>query len=224
MALAEPVILVWSGGKDSALALRALREDPAWRVVGLLTTVTGDYGRVSMHGVRLDLVRRQAAAVGLPLTEVVIPAGCSNETYEQRMAEALTGPDCAEVSWFAFGDLFLADIRAYRERQLERLGRRALFPVWGRETAALAREFVAAGFRAVLTTVDPTRLDPAFAGRDFDDRLLADLPPDVDPCGERGEFHTFVWDGPLFDHPIAIRTGRVVQRDGFVFCDLVPAG
>lgn len=221
--LAEPVILSWSGGKDAALALWALNQDPAWQVVRLLTTVTGDYGRISMHGVRRALLLRQATAVGLPLTEVVIPAGASNETYEARMAAALATPECAGVRWVAFGDLLLDDIRAYRERQMAGLDRQALFPLWGRDTAETARTFIEAGFRAVITTVDPSRLDPSFAGREYDHDLLADLPPAVDPCGERGEFHTFAWDGPIFARPVPVRRGRVVERDGFVFCDLEPA-
>src|SRR5690606_4281058 len=176
-----------------------------------------------MHGVRRALLLEQAAAVGLPLTEVVIPAGGSNDTYEARMAAALAQPECAGVRVVAFGDLLLEDIRAYRERQLAAAGRRALFPLWGRDTGATARAFIDAGFRAVLTTVDPARLDPSFAGRDYDHDLLADLPAGVDPCGERGECHTFVWDGPIFDRPVPVRRGSVVVRDGFVFCDLAPA-
>ena len=213
--------LSWSGGKDSALALSALADEGIVPTT-LLATVTEEYGRVSMHGVRRSLLRRQAAATGLPLVEIDIPAGCTNELYESRMAAAF-GSELATVDEVAFGDLFLEDIRDYRERRLARAGRRARFPVWGRDTAMLARRFLAAGFRAILVCVDPRVLDPSFAGRDYDERLLADLPAGVDPCGENGEFHTFVTDGPVLEHPVDCRRGEVVERDGFVFCDLLDA-
>ena len=212
--------LSWSGGKDSALSLWALAEERV-EPRALLATVTADYGRVSMHGVRRSLLRRQAAATGLPLVEVEIPAGCTNEVYENRMAAAFASPGLASVDEVAFGDLFLEDIRRYRETRLADVGKRARFPVWGRDTATLALGFVAAGFRAILVCVDPRKLDPSFAGRDYDQRLLADLPAGVDPCGENGEFHTFVTDGPILDRPIDCRRGEVVERDGFVFCDLI---
>jgi uncharacterized protein (TIGR00290 family) len=215
--------LSWSGGKDSALALHALREPPGPGPGALITTVTADYGRISMHGVRRELLCRQARAAGLPLVEVEIPASCTNDVYEQRMGQALAEAPLAEAQTIAFGDLFLADIRAYREERLSQVGKDAVFPLWGRDTAALAGEFIAAGFEAVLVCVDPRRLDPAFAGRRFDADLLADLPPDVDPCGENGEFHTFVHAGPIFSAPIACRVGEIVERDGFVFCDVLPA-
>jgi uncharacterized protein (TIGR00290 family) len=188
----------------------------------LITTVTSDYGRISMHGVRRELLARQAQAVGLPLVEVAIPAACSNDVYEQRMAQALVESPLREAETIAFGDLFLADIRAYREERLRAVGKQALFPLWGRDTSALAREFMAAGLRAILVCVDPAKLDASFAGREFDQRLLAELPPGVDPCGENGEFHTFVYAGPLFSEPISCQIGDVVSRDGFVFCDLLP--
>jgi uncharacterized protein (TIGR00290 family) len=212
--------LSWSGGKDSALALWALREEERVTPATLLSTVTEGYERVSMHGVRRSLLRRQAAATGLPLVEIDIPVGCTNDVYESRMEAAFAG-ELVAVDEVAFGDLFLEDIRAYRESRLARTGIRARFPVWGRDTAALARRFVADGFRAVLVCVDPRALDPSFAGRDYDERLLDDLPDGVDPCGENGEFHTFVTAGPVFDHAIACRRGEVVERDGFVFCDLL---
>jgi uncharacterized protein (TIGR00290 family) len=215
--------LSWSGGKDSALALHALREPAGSPPRALITTVTADYGRISMHGVRRELLRRQAQATGLPLVEVEIPAGCSNDVYEQRMEQALAEAPLADAETVAFGDLFLADIRAYREERLRRIGKQASFPLWGQDTSELARAFIAAGFEAVLVCVDPRRLDPSFAGRTFDAELLADLPPDVDPCGENGEFHTFVHAGPVFSAPIACRLGETVQRDGFVFCDVLPA-
>jgi uncharacterized protein (TIGR00290 family) len=183
--------------------------------------VTADYGRISMHGVRRELLCRQARAAGLPLVEVEIPAACANDVYEQRMGQALAEAPLAEVETIAFGDLFLADVRAYRVQQLGRAGKAAIFPIWGRDTTALAREFIAAGFEAVLVCVDPRRLDRSFAGRPFDAELLADLPPDVDPCGENGEFHTFVHAGPIFNEPIASQVGETVERDGFVFCDVL---
>lgn len=216
--------LSWSGGKDSALALWALREEQAAEPVALLTTFTEDYGRVSMHGVRRELVRAQAEAAGLPLVEVGIPAQCVNEVYEQRMEAALGSPPLAEVPTMAFADLFLADIRAYREERLGSVGRSATFPLWGRDTAALARTFVAAGFEATICCLDPTKLDPSFAGRPYDAALLADLPPGVDPCGENGEFHTFVHAGPIFTAPIPVTVGETVERDGFLFTDLIAGG
>ena len=215
------VVLSWSGGKDSALALWAMREELGVEPAALLTTFTEDYGRVSMHAVRRPLLEAQAAAVGVPLVEVGIPAVCSNEVYEERMAAALASPPLAEVEEFAFADLFLADIRAYREGRLAAIGRRATFPIWGRETGALARRFVDAGFAATLVCVDPRQLDRSFAGRAFDAELLRDLPAGVDPCGENGEFHTFVTAGPIFSAPVPVEHGETVERDGFVFHDLL---
>jgi uncharacterized protein (TIGR00290 family) len=215
--------LSWSGGKDSAFALWTLAEERA-RPKTLLATVSEEYGRVSMHGVRRSLVRRQAAAAHLPLVEVEIPSACTNDVYESRMAAAFASAELATVDEVAFGDLFLEDIRAYRESRLADVGRRARFPVWGRDTATLALAFLAAGFRAIVVSVDPRKLDPSFAGREYDKRLLADLPGGVDPCGENGEFHTFVTAGPIFGRPIDCRRGAVVERDGFVFCDLLEGG
>jgi uncharacterized protein (TIGR00290 family) len=215
--------LSWSGGKDSALALWTLAEQRL-RPTTLLATMTQEYGRVSMHGVRRSLLRRQAAATGLPLVEIEIPAGCTNDLYESRMEAAFASAELSLVEEVAFGDLFLEDIRAYRESRLAAAGRRARFPVWGRDTATLARRFLAAGFRAILVCVDPRALDPSFAGRDYDERLLAELPAEVDPCGENGEFHTFVTAGPILDRPVSCRRGEVVERDGFVFCDLLEDG
>jgi uncharacterized protein (TIGR00290 family) len=218
------VVLSWSGGKDSALALWAMREEQGVEPAALLTTFTEDYGRVSMHAVRRDLLEAQAAAVGVPLMEVGIPAACSNDIYEERMAAALAAPPLAEVEDFAFADLFLEDIRAYREERLAAIGRRATFPVWGRDTAALAARFVEADFEATLVCVDPSQLDRSFAGRAFDADLLRDLPAGVDPCGENGEFHTFVSAGPIFSAPVGTRHGKTVERDGFVFHDLLLGG
>jgi uncharacterized protein (TIGR00290 family) len=212
--------LSWSGGKDSALALRALRDEHGVEPHALVTTVTSSYDRISMHGVRRSLLRRQAGALGLPLVEVTIPPACTNTVYEQRWMDALASSHLEGAEEVAFGDLFLEDVRRYREDLLARTGKRGVFPLWGRDTAALAREFVTSGFRAVLVCVDPEQLDGSFAGREYDEGLLADLPAAVDPCGERGEFHTFVYAGPVFPSPIGCRVGKVVERDGFVFCDL----
>jgi uncharacterized protein (TIGR00290 family) len=214
--------LAWSGGKDSALTLAALRGDGV-EPCALITTVTETYDRVSMHGVRRELLARQAEAAGVPLVEVTIPPTCVNEVYEARMAAALAVPPLAGANEVAFGDLFLADVRAYREERLARAGRRARFPLWGRDTGALARGFLAAGFEAVVCCVDPRALDPSFAGRRYDEELLADLPPGVDPCGENGEFHTFVVAGPVFRGRVRCEVGERVERAGFVFCDLVAA-
>jgi uncharacterized protein (TIGR00290 family) len=211
--------LSWSGGKDSALALWALRAQGI-EPEALITTVTDVYDRISMHGVRRELLAAQASALHIPLVEVLIPPSCVNEVYEERMAQAFAAQPLAEVETVAFGDLFLADIRSYREGRLSASGRRGLFPLWGRDTSALAREFIAAGFEAYIVCLDPRVLDASFAGRRYDEKLLADLPSEVDPCGENGEFHTFVYAGPVFSEPVACRTGEVVERDGFVFCDV----
>jgi uncharacterized protein (TIGR00290 family) len=220
MSASAPFALSWSGGKDSALALWTLGRagsEPA----ALITTVTDAFDRISMHGVRRGLLRRQAEVLGVPLVEVVIPPSCVNDVYEARMAEAFAVPPLSEVEAVAFGDLFLEDVRAYREERLAAAGKRGDFPLWGRDTTKLAREFIAAGFQAIIVCLDPRVLDPSLAGRAYDERLLADLPPGVDPCGENGEFHTFVHAGPIFSEPIACETGEVVERDGFVFCDLL---
>lgn len=210
----------WSGGKDSCVALYELQKSPEWRVTALLTTVTRDYDRISMHGVRAQLLERQAAALGLPVERVEIGIGASNDSYEAAMGAALARQHAAGTETIAFGDLFLEDIRAYREAMLLPHGMRGIFPVWGRDTRAFAEDFIAAGFKAVLVCVDPRALDAAFAGRLFDADLLADLPPGVDPCGENGEFHTFVFDGPNFSNSIDVEIGERVIRDGFAFCDL----
>ena len=221
-AVAPAVALSWSGGKDSALALWSLRAEGV-SPVALLTTVTEDYGRVSMHGVRRELVVAQARAAGVPLVEVGIPAQCPNDVYEARMSATLAAPPLAGVRRMAFADLFLEDIRAYREERLRGAGWEAVFPLWGRDTRALAYEFIDAGFQAVLVCVDPSQLDPSFVGRSFDSSLLADLPASVDPCGENGEFHTFVHAGPIFQESVEFTLGEAVMRDGFAFQDLVPA-
>ena len=221
------VALAWSGGKDSSLTLAALRADPTVEVVSLLTTVTGDYDRISIHGVRRTVLEAQVSALGLPLIEATIPAAASNDLYEGAFANALEilRRQCPDVSHLAFGDLFLADVRAYRESLLQRLGWTPVFPLWGKDTAQLARQFVNQGYRAILTCVDTTQLAAEFAGRDFDATLLDELPPTVDPCGERGEFHTCVYDGPIFPQPLPLQRGERVQRDGrFEYCDLALVG
>jgi uncharacterized protein (TIGR00290 family) len=216
------IALAWSGGKDSSLALQALR-DAGEEPVALLTTVTEGVERVSIHGVRRALLHAQAAAAGLPLVEARIPLPCPNEAYEAAMERALATPPLRDVPEIAFGDLFLADVRAYREERLAAAGppRRGRFPLWGRDTTALARAFVAAGFQATIVSVDPQQLDPSFAGRAYDAALLDALPAGVDPCGENGEFHTFVHAGPIFTAPLDVRVGEVVVRDGFVYADVV---
>lgn len=219
----EPVVLAFSGGKDSSLTLRELRRDGRFEVAALVTTVTEGYDRISMHGVRRSLLHEQAASIGLPLTEVTIPPRASNAVYERAMGAAFTRFREDGIRRVAFGDLFLEDVRDYRRRQLEALGLECVFPLWGRPTAALARAFVDDGFRARIVCLDPAALDASFAGRAFDDAFLADLPGGVDPCGENGEFHTFVFDGPVFRRPLAVSVGEVVKRDGFWFCDLLPA-
>ncbi len=219
--MSHPKALVaWSSGKDSAWALHEVRRAGELDVVGLLTTVTSEFGRVSMHAVREELLDRQAASLGLPCRKVRIPWPCVNETYETEMARAMADARAAGVTRVVFGDLFLEDVRAYRVEKLGASGIEPVFPLWGRDTARLAREMIEGGLRATLTCVDPRRLDPSFAGRAFDGALLDALPADVDPCGERGEFHTFCWAGPMFATPITVANGEVVTREGFVFADL----
>jgi uncharacterized protein (TIGR00290 family) len=218
------VLLSWSTGKDSAWTLHTLREEGEVEVVRLLTTLNEAFDRVAMHAVRRELLHAQARAAGLPLVIVPLPWPCANAQYEAALGQALAGARTElGVTHVAFGDLYLEDVRAYRERQLAAMGLTPLFPLWGRPTGALAREMVAGGLRAVLTCVDPRRLPPSFAGRTYDAALLADLPEDVDPCGEAGEFHTFAFAGPMFAAPVAHRRGEVVERDGFVFADVLGA-
>lgn len=215
-------LLSWSSGKDSAFALGELRRARSCEVVGLLTTVTRKFGRVSMHGVREELLERQAEAVGVPLRKVAIPSPCSNQEYEREMGRALEDARERGVRRIAFGDLFLEDVRSYRETRTREVGMECLFPLWHRDTTVLAREMVGAGVRARICCLDPHKIDRSFAGREFDLRLLSELPPGVDPCGERGEFHTFVTDGPGFRRPVSVEVGETVERDGFVFTDLLP--
>lgn len=215
-------LVAWSGGKDSSLALRALLADDAWEPVGLLTTLTREHARISMHGVREDLLRRQADALGLPLWPTWIPQGCDDATYRAVMLEAMRNARKAEIEAIAFGDLFLQDVRDYRVRMMEGTGIEPIFPIWQEPTDALARRFIADGFRAVLACVDTQQVTSDFAGRDFDASLLRDLPSSADPCGENGEFHTFVHDGPIFAHPVVVTRGeRVLREDRFMYCDLI---
>jgi uncharacterized protein (TIGR00290 family) len=212
----------WSGGKDSALALHALSLNPRVEVCGLITTATTGYDRVSMHGVRMTLVQAQADAIGLPLHWVYIPPDASNAEYERAMLDGLTRLAQQGVDAVAFGDLFLRDVRAYRERLVASVPIQPLFPLWGRPTPGVARAFLRDGFRATLVCVDPRQLDVSHCGSAYDDTLLGALPAPVDPCGENGEFHTFVYDAPMFAAPVAAQRGEVVERSGFVFCDLLP--
>lgn len=214
--------LSWSSGKDSAYALHEVRRTGAVQVVKLLTTVTDAFGRVSMHGVREPILDAQAAAVGLPLVKVRIPYPCPNAVYEREMQHAMETAAAEGVRHVVFGDLFLEDVRGYREAKLRSAGFEPVFPLWGRPTGPLAREMIASGLRARVCALDPRHLAPSFAGRAFDLGFLADLPSTVDACGERGEFHTCVTDGPGFRAPVRVRLGETVERDGFVFTDLVP--
>jgi uncharacterized protein (TIGR00290 family) len=213
-------VVLWSGGKDSALALHEARQQ--LEVVALLTTVTEAYDRISMHGVRTALLERQAHALGLPVEKVLIPAPCCNADYESLMLVALERFRTQGVSVAVAGDIFLQDVRAYREKLLARAGLAGIFPLWGRDSHGLARHFLTLGFRAVLCCIDSQALAADFVGRPYDEALLADLPAGADPCGERGEFHTFVWDGPGFAQPVAYQTGaRVLREDRFWYCDLL---
>lgn len=223
----EAVVLSWSGGKDSALALAALRGDPRYDVVALLTTVTEQYERISIHGVRRSLLDQQVRSLDLPLHEIVLQPNCSNELYDAAVERALSEirRQYPTVRRVAYGDLFLEDVRRYREERLSPLGFAGLFPIWGRPTSELADEFIDAGFEARLVCVDTTQLDGSFAGRAFDRALLADLPSTVDRCGERGEFHTFVAAGPGFLRRVDYAVGERVLRDGrFMYCELLPGG
>ncbi len=221
--MAEKIILCWSGGKDSTQALYELEQDPRYEPAVLLATVTAEYQRLSLHGVRLTLLERQAAALGRRLDTVFVSPNGNNEEYEEKMRQALKGYLARGLKTVAFGDLFLEDVRKYREEKLLLAGMQGLFPLWRRDTGELARRFLALGFKAVITCVDTHVLDRDFVGREYDARLLADLPPGVDPCGENGEFHSFVYDGPLFSAPVPLARGeRLLTHDRFYFCDLVP--
>ena len=221
MSRPPKAFISWSSGKDSAYALYEARTRGLADVAGAITTLSEAYDRVAMHGVRSSLLDRQIAALALASQRVLLPSPCSNEVYEARFGAACERLKDQGVRHIVFGDLFLEDIRAYRERQLDALGMSGIFPLWRRDTAQLARAMIASGLVAHLACIDPKRLDRSFAGRRFDARLLEDLPRDVDPCGENGEFHTVVSAAPVFAAPIAVRVGEVVERDGFVFADVL---
>lgn len=219
--MSDKILLSWSGGKDSAMTLFEIAADPRYEVAGLLTTLTEEYDRISMHGVRRTLLERQAELLGLPLHKVYIPPDAGNGLYESRMAEALELNRAAGVNLVAFGDLFLADIKQYRQEQLSRLSMSGVFPLWMRDTGELVRQFIRLGFKAIVTCIDSQALDSSFAGCLIDDEFLSRLPPRVDPCGENGEFHSFVFDGPIFKEKVKLSIGPVVQRDRFWFRDLI---
>lgn len=216
------ILISWSSGKDCAWALHLLCQQPGIEVVALLTTINAEFDRVAMHGTRRTILEAQAAAANLPLWAFPLPWPCSNEIYEQRMADACRRAVAEKIDAIAFGDLFLRDVRSYREKQLDSTGIEPLFPLWEIPTAELARSMIAGGLRAKLVCVDSRQLDPAFAGRDFDANLLDELPSTVDPCGERGEFHSCVYDGPMFSSPVPLHSGEIVHREGFTYADFSP--
>ena len=215
------ILLSWSSGKDSAWSLHVLRQRGEYEVVGLLTTFNEAVDRVAMHAVRRELVEKQAAATGLPLWSVPLPSPCSNEQYESLMAETCAKVTAEGIEGIAFGDLFLEDVRAYRERQMRKTRLEPIFPVWGLPTRDLARTMIASGMRAKLTCIDTGKLDRGFAGCEFDEAFLSALPDEVDPCGERGEFHSFVYEGPMLNAALPVSVGETVVRDQFVFSDLI---
>ena len=216
--------IAWSSGKDAAWALHVVRQTGDIEIIGLLTTITEPFGRVSMHGVREELLAAQTKAVGLPVHRVSIPNPCPQDAYDAAMRRVLQDAKAEGITHVVFGDVFLADVRAYREARLAEAGLAAHFPLWMRDTAALAREMIEGGLHATVTCLDPKKMPRELAGCRFDEALLARLPDGVDPCGENGEFHTFAWDGPMFDKSIEVKVGRTVERDGFVFTDVLPAG
>jgi uncharacterized protein (TIGR00290 family) len=215
-------LLSWSSGKDSAMALYRTLSSEELEVVGLLTTISDRFHRVSMHATREDLLVRQAEEIGLRLEKIMIPYPCPNNVYEDKMRNALTAWKARAVEHVIFGDIFLQDIRKYREEKLSQIGIEPVFPLWGENTKTLAEEMMRVGFHAVITCVDPRKLASSFVGREFDESFLRDLPDGVDPCGENGEFHSFVYDGPIFKKPIPVRVGEKVLRDGFEFADVLP--
>lgn len=219
----KKILLSWSSGKDSAWTLHVLRQQGGYEIAGLITTINSAFDRVAMHSSRKQLVEMQAEAAGAPLIAVPLPWPCSNVEYERIMKSVCDRAIAQGVQAIAFGDLFLEDIRAYREKQLKDTGLEPLFPLWRIPTDALAREMIQGGLRARLVCIDPNKLSPEFAGREFDEQLLQDLPTGIDPCGENGEFHSFVYAGPMFSHEIPVTAGECVQRDGFWFADLLPA-
>lgn len=220
----ESVLVSWSGGKDSSLALQQVLADGQYKVAALLTTVTEDYERISMHGVRRVLLEKQAASLGLPLEQVLISKGSSNEDYESRMGSALKKYQASGTNVVVFGDIFLLDLREYREKNLAQIGMKAVFPLWKRDTNDLMKTFIGQGFKAVTVCVDSRALGKEYVGREIDEQFIADLPAGVDVCGENGEYHSFTYSGPIFEASIPLRTGEVVLRDErFYYCDLLPA-
>jgi uncharacterized protein (TIGR00290 family) len=218
----EKILFGWSGGKDSAMALYEILKNKEYQVVSLLTTITEDYDRISMHGVRRTLVEQQAQSLDIPLYKVFIPKTCSNEIYATKMSQALTRFKQQGIKTVAFGDIFLEDVKKYREDNLAKLNMKGIFPIWGRDSAELARSFIALGFKSVISCIDTKVLDKKFLGRQFDEGFLAELPSNIDPSGENGEFHSFVYDGPIFKERIDYKRGEMVLRDSFHFCDLIP--
>jgi uncharacterized protein (TIGR00290 family) len=218
----KKLLFGWSGGKDSALALYEIQKNHEYEVVSLLTTITEDYDRISMHGVRRVLVEQQARSLGIPLHKVFIPKECSNEIYAAKMTEALIKFKQDGVENVAFGDIFLEDVRNYRLENLAKLNMKGVFPIWGRDSAELAQTFIALGFKAVVSCINPKVMDQKFLGRQIDGDFIAELPPNIDPSGENGEFHSFVYDGPVFKEKIGYQRGESVLRDSFYFCDLIP--
>jgi uncharacterized protein (TIGR00290 family) len=219
----KKTLVSWSSGKDSAWTVHVLRQQPDVHIAGLLTTINESAQRVAMHAVRDDVLQAQADALGLPLWRIPIPSPCPNEVYERAMVDAVARAVGEGFTHVAFGDLFLEDVRRYREERLARSGLTPLFPLFGADTAVLAREMIAGGLRARITCLNPKVVDRRFAGREFDAALLSELPPAIDPCGERGEFHTCAYGGPMFSHEVAIETGITVERDGYIFTDLMIA-
>jgi len=221
MQTRKKVLFAWSGGKDSSLALHELRNDNRVEILALMTTVTQDYDRISMHGVRRELLEQQADSIGIPLEKILISTQCTNAEYEEKLKAMLLKYKDQGVTAVAFGDIFLEDLKKYRQDNLARVGMTGIFPIWKRDSSTLARDFIHQGFKAILTCVDSKVLDPKFAGRSFDEQLLLELPPSVDPCGENGEFHSFVHDGPIFKKPIPVQKGEIVCREErFYYCDL----
>jgi len=220
----EKVIFAWSGGKDSAISLYEIQKSGRYEIVSLLTTITEDYDRISMHGVPRTLVEQQAHSLGLPIQKVFISKASSNEEYESKMGEVLTRFKQEGVSLVVFGDIFLEEVRKYRENNLSKLGMKGIFPIWGRDTTELTRSFITLGFQAIITCIDTKVLDKRFIGRTLDKHFLAELPSNVDPGGENGEFHSFVFDGPIFKERITYTLGELVLRDSFYFCDLLLKG
>jgi len=221
--VAEKALFSWSGGKDSAIALYEIQKSKSYEILALLTTITEDYDRVSMHGLRRILLEQQAKSLGISLEKVFITKDASNEEYESKMKEALLRYKNAGVHSVVFGDIFLQDVRKYREENLSKIGMNGVFPIWRRNTTALAHTFIDLGFKAVTICIDSNVLDKRFAARDFDKQFLSELPPTVDPCGENGEFHSFVYDGPIFKENILFKKGEIVLRDNrFYYCDLIP--